>query len=254
MNNNPARISGSGHFGGGEYSDIHVSGSGRFEGDIKVDDTIKTSGSAHFSGNVETNELSSSGNARIEGNLTCREELRTSGTVRIGGDVKAHLLRSSGSCRINGNLSGSITEVSGSCSVEGCVSMQKVNVSGTMSCKEFEAEQLRLIGSLAVEAFLNAGEMLINRHSSCCAKEIGCETLTVTEGFGLNLLRFFGKRTIRANVIEGDTLHLISVEADVVRGKDIFVGEDCRIGLVEYSGTLTVRGGQIENEVKLETE
>jgi len=53
---------------------------------------------------------------------------------------------------------------------------------------------------------------------------------------------FTGKGTaeLRANVIEGDEVHLEDTTAETVRGKTVEIGPGCQIGTVEYSDKLDV--------------
>ena len=57
---------------------------------------------------------------------------------------------------------------------------------------------------------------------------------------------------VQANLIEGDEIYLENTRADVVRGKQIEIGPNCKIKLIEYSESLKVHDdSDVEKQTKI---
>ena len=54
--------------------------------------------------------------------------------------------------------------------------------------------------------------------------------------------------------VPGDEIELEDVEAEIVRGRNVRIGEGCRIGCVEYSGTLTAAPGTVGKSIRTSAE
>ncbi len=224
-------ISGSGSLGGGEYTRVSVSGSGRVNGDL-VAEELKISGSGKVSGRTEAGQITVSGSAGF-GDAVVSEEMRVSGSARIDGAVEAKELKCSGSFRAGGDVLSEYIKISGSIRVNGDV----------------EADIFKASGGFDIEGLLSADKVEIHLGGRCTAREIGGEKIHVerTSSFGgallnglVKMLTGGGAAELRAEQIEGDDVRLESTSADVVRGKRIEIGPGCKIGTVEYAETLKV--------------
>ncbi|MFL6561039.1 MAG: cytoplasmic protein, partial [Bacillus sp. (in: firmicutes)] len=65
----------------------------------------------------------------------------------------------------------------------------------------------------------------------------GGQTITVKAKGSLvgNLLKTFFKPQLEVELIEGDKIELENTIAKIVRGKQVRIGPNCQIGLVEYT-------------------
>lgn len=155
------------------------------------------------------------------------EEIHCSGSLKIQGDTACQALQNSGALKLAGSLV--CTEElhsSGALRVEGAIRTGRARVSGLLNAEKIEIE---VSGSNEVG-------------------DIGGGTITVRRiSHGLS----FGERVLRVKSIEGDTVDLECTQAEVVRGKNIRIGRNCRIGRVEYSGDLTVEGGEVGEQVRI---
>lgn len=243
------KVSGSGNIPGGEYENVRISGSGKCNGNIKCV------------------SFHASGSSRCAGNVECTEGFHVSGSGHVEGDVKAGSFHCSGSAHIDGNAEAETEfRASGSCHVgKSCISHGKLHASGSLSVDgEMEAESARISGVLHCKGLLNAEdvEMKLGHRNPSRVGAIGGSRIIVEygqngEGGGFYLfgLRFgraegSGKGTILRveESIEGDVLNLEGVETPLVVGKDVKIGDGCRIGTVRYSGLLEVsENATVEN-------
>ena len=234
------KVSGSGSIPGGEYENVRISGSGKCHGNIKCI-SFHASGSAHCASSVE-----------------CTEGFHVSGSGHVEGDVKAGNFHCSGSAHIDGGVEVQ-TELraSGSCHVgKNCISHGKLRASGSLSVEgEIEAETAHISGVLRCKGLLNAEEvqMTLGRRNSSRVGAIGGSRIVVEYGADSgNVIRLFGFQlgklsSSREGIIlqveesiEGDEMTLEGVETPLVVGKNIRIGDGCRIGTVRYSGVLEV--------------
>ncbi len=57
--------------------------------------------------------------------------------------------------------------------------------------------------------------------------------------------------SLRTNSIEGDRVELEYTTAMVVRGKEVIIGEGCKIDRVEYTETFQAQPGTVGQAVKI---
>jgi len=152
-----------------------------------------------------------------------------------------------------GDYNANVKELkcSGSYRVKDSITAEYVKISGVLKVgADVEADIFKASGGFEIEGLLSADKIEIRPGGRCYAKEIGGEKIDVRRGGyrerGIlldGLVRMFtGKGTaeLRANVIEGDEVHLEDTVADIVRGKTVEIGPGCQIGTVEYSEKLDV--------------
>ncbi|MCM3597338.1 polymer-forming cytoskeletal protein [Metabacillus idriensis] len=238
------RINGSGSAGGGHFKTVSISGSGKIAGDIECEsmkiggsgkvegsvfaETIKISGSSTLKGKIKTKLLNINGSTKLEGEVTA-EEFTVSGSAKMLKEVKAGELKVNGSAKISGNLHA-----------------ERIDVSGMLTAaRDCEAEMFRSSGVIHVGGLLSADNIEICLDHYSKVKEIGGETITVSIAKSFNLFRRLFKFLnsepyLHTEVIEGDTIRLQHTKAKLVRGTDIYIGENCEIGTVEYTGSLDV--------------
>lgn len=254
-------ISGAGSVTGGTYNTVSVSGSGKIKGNV-ICKSYKTSGSSHLDGDLECESFGCSGAAKLNA-LKCEGTVRISGALSAGGGITAGEVGVSGSLSCGGELAGrDLVKVSGSVKCDGSItsgsefrSSGKTLVKGGVS-----AETIYISGACDVGGLIN-GEVIeiALTHGNCCkAGAVGGAEITVkrrNESDGGNIIEalrgfvvdvrkaFFPDRDaetyFETDTIEGDTISLEYTHANVVRGKDIIIGEGCKIARVEYTGKVT---------------
>jgi len=224
-------LSGAGAVAGGSYSKVSISGAGRVNGDL-VAEELTMSGAGKVNGRCEVVRLRVSGTGRFDGTVTA-DEMKVSGVARVEGDANAKELKCSGTFRASGNISSEYIKVSGSIAVGGDV----------------EAEIFRASGGFDVGGLLSADRIEVHPGGRCRAREIGGARIDIRhhgpERSSLldNILRALRTTLggeVDAGTIEGDEIYLESTRADIVRGKEIHIGPGCKIGLVEYTESLSV--------------
>jgi len=227
-----ASLAGSGKLSGGDYTRVSISGAGKVSGDLKAE-ALKISGAGKVEGKTEALQIAVSGSGAFAGDVVS-DEMRVSGAARIDGVAKVKELKCSGSYRVKDGISAEYVKISGVLRVGGDV----------------EADLFKASGGFEIEGLLSADKLEIRPGGRCYAREIGGERIDVRRGGhrerGIlldGLVRMFsgrGTAELKANVIEGDEIHLEDTTAEVVRGKRIEIGPGCRISAVEYSERLDV--------------
>ena len=225
-------VSGAGVIAGGSYSRVSISGAGKISGDIYAEE-LKMSGAGRVDGHCEVVHLSVSGTAKFE-KAVIADEMKVSGVVKVEGPVKVKELKCSGTFRASESISSEYVKVSGQLHVGGDV----------------EAEIFRASGGFDIRGLLSADRIEIHPGGRCRAQEIGGAHIEVRRyasrshaGLLDSLMRALSSTwggEVEATLIEGDEIYLENTRADVVRGKQIQIGPNCKIGLIEYSESLKV--------------
>ncbi len=254
-------ISGAGSATGGTYNTVSVSGSGRIKGNV-ICRSYTTSGSSHLEGDLECESFGCSGAAKLNA-LSCEGTVRVSGALSAGGGLNAKEVSVSGAVSCGGDIEGGdLVKVSGSVKCGGSItSGGEFRSSGKTTVKgDVSAETVYISGGFDVDGLINGEkiDIVITQGSRCKAGSVGGAVINVKrrdEGDSGNILEamrgfivdvrkaFFPDREVEtyfeADTVEGDTVTLEYTRANVVRGKDIVIGEGCRIGRVEYTGKVT---------------
>ena len=237
MTNN-IRTAGSAEICEGEYGSIAISGSCRILGNITFDE-LKCSGSCYAAGDIKGGRAS------------------VSGAFRVDGAVHADTLKASGSASVGGDITGGDIGVSGAISCAGKVKCEKLVLSGTAKIAgDCEAETVNA-HSFTIGGLLNAGTVDIELPGGAesSVPEIGCEKLTVKYARGFLLSKGFRSRlygSLKVGSIEADTVDIVGVTADRIACTNAVIGSGCRIGTVEYTGTITVKdGAEIKEQRKV---
>jgi cytoskeletal protein CcmA (bactofilin family) len=222
-----AKIAGAGDIAGGTYGSVTIAGAGTVRGDLDAD-VLKVAGTGDLQGKVVATSVVVSGNASFSS------------------DVQANELIVSGVSDVRGGVGAGVLKVAGSCSIAGSVNATRIEIRGTTKIGgDVQAEVFDARGVFSVGGLLNAGTVTVELYGGCDAHDIGGETIDVRLGKPWAFLPFFGERNLTADAIEGDTVRLENTRAKVVRGTNVTIGPDCRIDLVEYTGTLTGSAGVV---------
>lgn len=223
------KIAGAGDIAGGMYGNVTIAGAGTVLGDIDVT-SLKVAGTGNMMGKVVATTVTVSGNGDF------------------AGDVQANEFTVSGTSEVRGGVGAGVLKVSGACTILGSVNATSVIVRGTTKIGgDVQAEMFDARGVFSVGGLLNAGSISIELYGGCDAHDIGGEKIDVRLGKPWAFLPFFGERNLTADTIEGDNVYLESTRAKVVRGANVEIGPDCKIDLVEYTGTLTGSAGVVSS-------
>ena len=237
-------VSGAGVIAGGSYSRVFISGAGKVNGDL-VAEELKMSGAGRVNGRCEVVHLTVSGTGKFEKGVTA-DEMRVSGVVKVDGPVKVKELKCSGTFHASESISAEYIKVSGQLHVGGDV----------------EAEIFRASGGFDIRGLLSADRIEIQPGGRCRVQEIGGARIDIRR-YGSkdhanlldSLLRALSNAwggEVEATLIEGDEIYLENTRADVVRGKQIQIGPNCKIKLIEYSESLKVHDdSEVGNQTKI---
>ncbi len=223
MNN--MKFSGAGTVPAGEYNDIACSGATKVSGDIACR-SFSVSGACGGSGNIE-----------------CLEDFKTSGSTSIDGDVKCGgSFKCSGSARLK-NVSAGEIKISGSLSAAD-LHGTSISISGGIRISgDVEGENVNISGGGNIDGLLNGEHIYVQTGENLHIGSIGGTHIRIEENIGSGNLIIFGftiKNKVRngkltTDSIEGDEIYLENTVAKEVRGKNVVIGPDCKIGRLEYS-------------------
>lgn len=241
-------IAGSGHISAGDYNE-----------------EIKVSGSAKINGNVRCTSFTCSGAVSGEGELNCAENLRCAGSMKIEKGVIAKNLQVSGSMKVCGdcivenevrvagslksnNIKCSKLTASGSIGTDGGIEAETAKIKGMIDCAGlFNAEEIEI-------AFTKRGGNSIGSIGGSNIK-IYCDDSNSTVNRILLISKLFEKPSARLDVkesIEGDVIFIEKVNAPLVIGRIVEIGENCEIGQVQYSEKIEIhKNAKVEKYEKV---
>ena len=203
---------------------------------------MKLSGVTYANGGTYEN-VKVEGVANINGDMNCAE-MRVQGVSNFSGNIQCTNMDIGGTCKVKGNVKSEICRLSGLLTVEG----------------DLETDTFNGSGSFQIGGSINAEDVDIKFVYGSGAGEVCGENIKIWKesvsgavDFILDLIPWRHKgKNFRCNLIEGDTINIENVEADVVRGKTVMIGPECRIDLVEYHDALNIYpGASVKKTVKL---
>ena len=204
-------LDGVGSSGGGKFEDINISGVYSLKGDIIC------------------NKLDVSGVLKNSKNIQC-EEFKVSGVLKSSESLQAQSINVSGVATIGKNIKS-----------------QKIFGEGYIKVKEeIESEKIDLQGNIICEWLINCEDFYLFTEGESKIGEIGATNIEICGGEkSRNIFNIFIPKRIKNNhayikVIEGDNIKLSNCDVDIVRGKNIVIGENCKINKVEYSESIDI--------------
>lgn len=248
------KISGAESAGGGKYNEVQASGSGSIRGDVDCN-LMKLSGASSVKGNITSKDIVLSGATDIKEDVKSNT-LKASGGTNIRGNVEAEELSMSGSSDVRGNITSKKISLSGGAEVKGNLYGEEIKISGASEVKkDCECESFTSKGSISIGGLLNAENINIFLHGKCKAREIGGDTINIrycydNQSVMTKMLKdlFTNKKELITDVIEGDNIYIEGTKANIVRGKNITIGQDCHIGRVEYKEEINILSNAIVEE------
>ena len=245
---NEVKILGTGTIAGGEYSEVTINGKAKANGNIKCIE-LKVNGSLDCKNGVE-----------------CENDAKLKGILTLGESIKAKGLRAMGKLCIKGDITSEELEINGSLESKGKMRATKINSNGTLRCtSDIEAENINVSGTLACDGLVNAESLNLKMESkNMKIGSIGGGMITVYPGYTDNVIHKITplKKVLKVlnntcklivkESIEGDIVNLECVEAPVVCGRIVIIGEGCKIEKVQYSEKIEIaEGAVVENQIKI---
>ncbi len=231
-------ISGSGHIAAGEYNEkISVSGSGKIDGNIRCNalacsgsvkaqgsvtciEGLTASGSGHFEKSIKANNISVSGSCSYGEDITADNVIKASGSLKCGGNIRCAVLKSSGSIYAAKDIEADEIYISGRIECDGTLNGDKVDIS--LYCNS-PAKAGSVVGSsIVVRNEMNGKTNTIFRLPLFKSLSGGSSCLTVDE------------------LIEGDSIAIEFVKAPKVVGRNVAIGANCEIDIVQYSEQIEI--------------
>ncbi|MEH7012559.1 polymer-forming cytoskeletal protein [Neobacillus niacini] len=226
-------INGFGSSNGGSFNTLTINGKGTVNGDVNCME-FDCNGTGTINGNVVSNTAKFNGHGKIKGNLES-QSLTIDGTAGITENLMVKKLKVSGKANVGGKIKSDEIKIKG-----------RLTVGEDCEAETFKAESQFTIGGL-----LNADLVDITIFANCKAKEIGGQTILIKQKASLpGLLKGFIPTQLETELIEGDKIEIENTKASMVRGNNITIGPNCIIGVVEYSGELSMDEKAVVKEVR----
>ncbi len=218
------RITGDGAVGAGTYGEVTINGAGSVSGDLECA-RLQINGAGSCKGDVKADSIA------------------VNGSGSFGGQVQAGELTVNGEASVAQSAGIGLLRVKGRFSARGGLALREAEIKGELVAGgDVEADMFVAEGAFRIEGLLNAGTVDVTLFGPARAKEIGGESVTVryTRKFAaLQVFTFFAEKRLTCETIEADDVSLEFTTANAVRGARVRVGEGCRIGLVEYTDSLS---------------
>lgn len=222
------KIDGMGSINQGQYKNISIDGMGTIQGDIEAE-KVKIDGKAKALGKINCDKL------KVDGYFTAYDDINVEDSCGVNGY-----------CKVAGSIKGKYFEVNGVANVEKEVNFDKTQVSGELNVfGDCQCGDFYLDGRAKIAGLLSGDNIELNISRINEIKEIGGEKVSVKRNRENLKVLFFSKERkskLICNEIEADEIYLENTHCNVVRGRNIEIGEGCIINKIEYTGTL------IENE------
>jgi cytoskeletal protein CcmA (bactofilin family) len=214
-------INGFGASNGGVFNRVVLNGKGTVNTDIECND-FECNGTGNVKGSLHSKTAKISGNAKFGGNINS-SLLSIEGRTKIEEAINVKRLKVSGHASIGGSLKGEEMKVKG-----------RIIVGGDCEADVFKGECQFTIGGL-----LNADNVDIRLFGECRVQEIGGQSIVVRQkgpSLFASLFKPFFQTFLETDLIEGDHIEIENTNAKVVRGNNVTIGDNCKIGIVEYTG------------------
>ncbi|NMO96669.1 polymer-forming cytoskeletal protein [Paenibacillus lemnae] len=229
---------------------LHISGFGKAAGGYY--DKVQFDGACSVGGDLDCRKFTANGSVTVNGSLTA-EKMTINGTGTIEGPVDALEIQVSGNASIKGEARTRKLEVSGRAHVHGRLSAGEVEITGRLIARELHTGRLKVKGGFKIDERLQADVIKIKLYDRCEAGEIyGSDISVLKKGKKLweHLSLTFRPIILKARVIEGNNVEISYTEGELVRGGRVWIGPECRIGLVEYKEELVVDPSAVIGETR----
>jgi cytoskeletal protein CcmA (bactofilin family) len=181
------------------------------------------------------------GNGQINGAVNCRN-YNIYGNGDIIGDLNADAIIIKGQAEFEGDVEANELKIQGEVRIKGDLSTEEAVITGNLKSNgDFNAENCKFEGGFEIDGLLNADKLEINMYWPCKVLEIGGTTINVKNDNKFSILGIKNiimpqsqSRLLIVDSIEADDIYLENTTAKIVRGKNIELGPDCHVDLLEY--------------------
>ncbi len=200
----------------------------RSVGKVALDEPIREfrcSGAGKVTSDLIAENVRIAGACKIEGRCEC-EVFQSSGAVKVNKDVQAENFRSSGAMRIGGDLRAENITMSGKMNVGGSITAETIHAGGV----------LEVSGRVKAETFQSRGRFQIGEGLEAETIKILLDDtaqVPVIKGTDIVVKRSKRRGALRAKTIQGDRVSVSGTRAQLVRGRDVRIGPQSRIDVVE---------------------
>lgn len=183
-------------------------------------------------GELEVHQDMAAHRIKVVGGMNSKRDL-TCDNIGILGTVKANRVTVRETATVLGTLSAAV------------IAAEAMEINGEVRCQEeMGCGELIVRGAIEIDGLLSAESVKIKSGYVSRVKEMGGQKLTVSSPLP------FAKRVLRAELIEFDEIDIKNTEAAVIRGKNIVIGENCIVDVVEYSDNLIRHGNAQIGEIR----
>ena len=230
------KINGDGNLSGGTYGGVTINGAGTIDGDIDcVRYTVNGAGTA---------------NGRV-----VAQTITVNGQGTFNGEIQASSMTVNGDASVRDGVGIADFTIKGNTNVGGSIAANQLTLRGFLrGAGDCQAESFTGEGAFTIAGLLSADIIDVKIYGTCAAKEIGGEKITIRSPQGFQsitqIFTFWAERRLTADTIEGDDVYLECVTAKTVRGRNVTIGTDCRVDVVEYSDNYSRTDGAMVGEAR----
>jgi cytoskeletal protein CcmA (bactofilin family) len=230
------KINGDGSLSGGTYGEVTVNGAGTINGD------------------VDCTRYTVNGAGTCNGSVLA-QAITVNGQGTFNGEVQATTMTVNGDASIRDGVGISQFTIKGNATVGGSIAAHELTVRGFLrGAGDCQAEQFSGEGAFTVAGLLSADAIDFKVYGTCAAREIGGEKITIRSPQGFQsitqIFTFWAEKRLTADTIEGDDVYLECVTAKTVRGRNVTIGTDCKVDVVEYSDNYSRTDGAMVGEAR----
>jgi cytoskeletal protein CcmA (bactofilin family) len=230
------KINGDGSLSGGTYGEVTVNGAGTINGDIDCT-RYTVNGAGTCNGSV------------------LAQAITVNGQGTFNGEVQATTMTVNGDTSVRDGVGISQFTIKGNATVGGSIAAHELKLRGFLrGAGDCQAEQFSGEGAFTVAGLLSADGIDFKIYGTCAAREIGGEKITIRSPQGFQsitqIFTFWTEKRLTADTIEGDDVYLEGVTAKTVRGRNVTIGTDCKVDVVEYSDNYSRTDGAMVGEAR----
>lgn len=221
----------------GEYRDIQIELDAILDGDVDAIN-IKSSGSTEFTANVIAKEARLGGVCKIGGNCNI-DILQVCGESKIEGNVTCDELTVDGKMNFNGKLlECNSLKLSGSVTSTGYIKATSIIGKGGLVLDKLECDNI----DITFNKKTNLKEIRSNEINIIGTKSKGLISKMISKGTPL----------VEIEDINGHNITLDNVQANIVTGHNIKIGENCIVKKLQYTGEIKIgSSSKISEKIKL---
>jgi cytoskeletal protein CcmA (bactofilin family) len=230
------KINGDGSLSGGTYGAVTVNGAGTINGDLECTKyTINGAGTC---------------NGRI-----VAQDITVNGQGTFNGEVQATSMTVNGDASIRDGAGIGKLSIKGNATIGGSIAAHDITLRGFLrGAGDCQAEQFSGEGAFTIAGLLSADIIDVKVYGTCSAREIGGEKITVRSPQGFQsitqIFTFWAEKRLTAETVEGDDVYLEGVTAKTDRGRNVTIGTDCKVDVVEYSDNYSRTDGAMVGEAR----